>query len=607
LPRDRRSPALAIIATIAAISPMLVTVVRYTGRHTVLWGDSAIIDVITRDVWTTHAPLTGFYSRVGFDYPGPISYYLIAPLSLITGHPAWALIVGYALLQAVAIAGTARIAWRQAHQLTLVLAVLAVDSLTYLGLRHFDPMVVPWNPYVVVPFFLLFAFQCWSIGLGHYRQIPWAVAVATFIVQTNVTYGLLVAFGAGWVLWTTFPRRATNTDPALWIRRVGIGALVGVVLWLPPIVEQLRHGRQGNLYKLGEFFVLGRRLPTLNPSDSLLGDPLGARGAAHLLATEFHLVPPWLGGSIEPTGSTLASLSTPLLWLAAPIVLLVASFVVARHHRNRPATHAVLLMAWLTVAGVVSMATVHSPPGLFDFFWRIPLAVMVVAATLGTLLTASRLWSYSWIRAATGVLLAIAIVAPAIVTSNKALDASPQILGTRRIVEQLMHQITPAECGGRQIQIRGEIGLVASLYNELERRGCDVSMSEKVADFRFQGRHGKALEDVDRVWIAVPSVDASRVTELPGADEIAAITHLSPKDDSRIRELQSSLSQQLVAAGKPELIPSLASPGVVQELGEVPGLDAASLRELAKLNVLGGWRYAIVSFDPATAPVELFD
>src|SRR3954451_2558905 len=108
-PADR---VVAIVATVLALVPVACVLLFHAGRHYLPLGDEAIIDMRVRDVFTSHTPLVGAYSR-GFNHPGPLLYWLLAPLSAITGHAPWSIMVSGALLQGIAIAGSAWLAFRR--------------------------------------------------------------------------------------------------------------------------------------------------------------------------------------------------------------------------------------------------------------------------------------------------------------------------------------------------------------------------------------------------------------------------------------------------------------------------------------------------------------
>src|SRR5437763_856356 len=87
---------------------------------TVPW---AVIDLRTRDVFTSQTPLVGPYSR-GFNHPGPALFWLLAPFSVLAGGAAWGTLVGAAVLQGTAIALSGWLAFRRGG-LMLALLVLA--------------------------------------------------------------------------------------------------------------------------------------------------------------------------------------------------------------------------------------------------------------------------------------------------------------------------------------------------------------------------------------------------------------------------------------------------------------------------------------------------
>lgn len=171
------------------------------GRSYVPVQDIALIDMRVRDVWSLDIPLVGPYSRLGWSHPGPLMYYLLAPLSLVTGGAAWATLVGSALLQGVAVARTAT-----------------------------GPFMLleAWNPHVAFPFFVPYLLQAWLIG---------AAFVASLLVQSHIGYLPLVIVIAAWALWR---RRGDLHREGRRLRDLGAwrpAAILTAVLWFPPLLE----------------------------------------------------------------------------------------------------------------------------------------------------------------------------------------------------------------------------------------------------------------------------------------------------------------------------------------------------------------------------------
>ena len=67
----------ALGLTIIAVLPVLVVLVTRTGRSYTPVSDIAPIDLRVRDVWSSHVPLVGAYSR-GWNHPGPLMLWLLA-------------------------------------------------------------------------------------------------------------------------------------------------------------------------------------------------------------------------------------------------------------------------------------------------------------------------------------------------------------------------------------------------------------------------------------------------------------------------------------------------------------------------------------------------
>ena len=138
--RDWRGWA-ALGLTIIAVLPVLAVLVTRTGRSYTPVSDIAPIDLRVRDVWSSHVPLVGAYSR-GWNHPGPLMLWLLAIPSGLAAQAPWATLVGGAILQGVAIVASARLALRRGG-LPLALVVLTAISLSYA--KH-GVFLSAWNP-----------------------------------------------------------------------------------------------------------------------------------------------------------------------------------------------------------------------------------------------------------------------------------------------------------------------------------------------------------------------------------------------------------------------------------------------------------------------------
>ncbi len=209
-------------------------------------GDNALISLRAHDVITGHLPLVGqpttgenFAEGVESSHPGPIEFYLIAPFALVLG-PTVGLALGAALINSAALVAVAWLAFRRGGmQLLFGTAVATVLLARSLGGNFLhDP--VSSNVGAVMSLALLFA--AWSLIAGDLRTIPVFVLVGSFSLQDHLTYlgtgapVILVAIGFG--IWWIRRTQRFAVDSS-WLRpRLLVGLVVGVVLWLPVVIDQ---------------------------------------------------------------------------------------------------------------------------------------------------------------------------------------------------------------------------------------------------------------------------------------------------------------------------------------------------------------------------------
>ena len=211
--------------------------------------------------------------------------WLLAPFGWLFGVTG--VLVGVALLNAAAVAGALVVARRRGG---VTLTVLVASVLLVLTLANgTDLFINPWNPWVAVLPFFTYLLLAWSLADGDVVVLPWLVGVGTYIVQAHVSYAPLV-LGAGLVA-ALMAWRAPRSAHGGGVRMPVLIALgTGVVLWLPPLVQQL-FSDDGNLAAIIEFFrdppeaqagwrlawgIMGTELGP--PGAWLTGDELGAFG-----------------------------------------------------------------------------------------------------------------------------------------------------------------------------------------------------------------------------------------------------------------------------------------------------------------------------------------
>ena len=199
-----------------------------------------------RDVFTGDTPLIGLPGRIGEypdqgSHPGPLSFYLLAPTYRLLGSSSWALEAATVVVHLAAIAtalwiGQRRLGWK---------GVAGVAALLALVIRGYGQVLLtqPWNPYLPLLAWLVVLLATWAVLCGDHRMLIPLVVAATLCAQTHVPYlPLGVGMVGPWLVATlvTAPGAARRL-PA--VRRSLAWSLgVGVVLWMPPLLDQVTNG-----------------------------------------------------------------------------------------------------------------------------------------------------------------------------------------------------------------------------------------------------------------------------------------------------------------------------------------------------------------------------
>jgi hypothetical protein len=584
-----RWPAWALTAV--ALLPVVVVVVTRWGRRYVPVGDIALVDLRVRDVWSRAIPLVGPYSRLGWNHPGPAMFWLIAPLSGLTGEPAWATLVGGALLQGVAIAAIGWIAWRKGG-VALVAAALALNGLAY-GAMGPSTLLEAWNPNVTYPFLIVLVLLAWCLADGDVAVLPVAAAVATFLVQTHVGYLPLVGVAVGFGLVGAWLRTRRGRPPTGGWRRPVIGSVVVVIVsWAPAVLQEIVHGDN-----------VGPLVRSLAGK----GQRLGTHQAAGIFGAEFRVPPPWLGGHthLDPFNSTVVP--GPDRYLLVPIVLLVvAALLTFRNPRPRvPLALTALLMA----VGYWSISRVVGRAERYAFYWRVPLALLVVFVALGALWYRLGLDHRPGALSATVVVLAAVVLFSSVTLSVRATqwgEVSPVEPIARAMLSRLQREHEPRG----SVLVRAPdvpfLGLQRTVVNELDRSGANVRVDTDLG-FQFGYTRTATPSEVGEVWYVVENGQyLSVISGLPGARVLWETAALSPRREQEMRVLQRRLWTQLQRVGRADLFGNLNSPLLGFTLANVRGVDHALVDRVAVLDAaarrVAPCRCGIVAFSTADAP-----
>jgi hypothetical protein len=541
--------------------------------------DQALITMHTRDVGSGHSPLVGLYSRGDWSHPGPMEFYVLAPFYRLAGGRAIGVYLGALAINAAAVVGLAVVARRRGG-LPLVLLTLLGTTLMLRTLGA-DFARDPWNCFITTVPYALLVLLAWSMWCGEVWALPWAAAVGTFLAQTHVGFALLapplVLWGVvGLALAARRHSRETAADPAAsdapapapdpdppppveasavavdqtgaggvvaapvtWRRLGRAGALslaVLAVLWLPPIIDVIRHA-PSNFRVIIEWFG----------SDDAGGGHTLAQGW-RVMSAQFWLKPEWLTDkqSFNPvTGESVYMLSAPVPLLLALVA--GAGVVVWQWGRTGRAFVATVVLTFLV--GIVAVA--RTVGAAFDYRLR----WTFVAGLLGLLLVAWAGWGLAtrrWPRAER-VLVPVALGGLAVVcavnTATAATAGTPQPADSaamNRIVPDVLAALP--ETDGQVVVDDGlQTGAwyARSLVLELERKGVRVAIpADRTAVYGKQRQVDPPQATVRVVITADEGVD--KIGALPGLRRVA---EWEAVPDATRRRLEADRERLHEAAG----------------------------------------------------------
>jgi hypothetical protein len=473
------------ILTVAPLLVLAVVAIVSVGHGYHGTGDNGMAELHISDIGT-HWPEIGLFSRDGWNHPGPALFYVLLLPYRLTGSHSNGLLVGAALVNAVAVGGTTLLARRRGG--TALALLVALGSLVLMATLGGTFLWQPWNPYLPVLPFGLAVLATWCVVCGDAWCLPLVVVVGSFCAQTHVGYvplvaSLIVVAVVGLVLHV---RSGPTPDSGSSLRGVRTPLLVAgallVVCWAPTIFQQLT-ADPGNLSAIWDFFGSSRESHTL------------AQGF-DVVTAQFAWNPEWLVGAhpfnpfaAEP--AALTSASWPVWWLGLGVAL---AWAWATGRRVARALGVVLVLT--IVASIVAIARTLGPVYEYRlrFLWVLGMltasySVWVLAQWVSTHLRRPARWS----APALGVVL-VAIVGLSATVGVTVAQADPPNRTDGRVVGALMPQLLRHLPPGPGVVVPSaqtftESRSIAGIMVDLEHAGIPVRIRDNRDDRLRYGDH----------------------------------------------------------------------------------------------------------------------
>jgi hypothetical protein len=543
----RRRLAIAAVTALVA-TPIAVAAWAQIGNTWLPVGDWASIAYRTSRVGTSDTPLVGAYTVKGWAHPGPLLFWLAAPLDRLTGGDARALEWTAAVINTASIAAIAAVAWRRGRWPLLVGAL----ALTAVLVHAIGPelLIDLWNPHVPLLPFLLAILLTWDAALGRRRAIVEAAVPACFAMQCHLAFvsltALLVVFVWAWARW--WPRLLPADEAATaelprapwrpW-RRSGLVAVgVMAVLSIGPLVDAVVD--MHNPWRIARSF--GSEQARLGPLDGidLLGRYVRPDGA-------------WMGGP-EPLRdmSVVGSGALPVL---LALVLLGVCLHVGRKRRLVDVVALSALAIALVLGSVPAASQFVLPVERYLTHWLKIVGALVwfTVGWTGWRLLEPAVRAVPRRRAAAGAVAAVALVGLTAWSWPEASRAEPQFPDEGVIVAGLADDLAPLAEEGEVVRVerRGEPWHIFTpgLILQLIDRGVDVTTDDGESGLKWGHEHRWVRgEPYDTLW-TVAVHDAGQWTDavaecerVPSVEKIAEYDELPAADrqwlsDYKLRRL----------------------------------------------------------------------
>ena len=576
-----------LVLSFLGIVPIVISLVNALRGGAILVGDRAVFALLVKDAATGSFPSVGQYSWHGWNHPGALIFYVFAPFHWISGGAAWGLFVGVAMYSSALLVAIAWLGYRLRGLWGSALGVAALIA-CWVSVGRIAS-VDAWTPYLALPLFILFLLAVLGVTERD-RPSMWMMWISGAVaVQVHVGYlpivGL-VGLVACIVFWWTGGNQRSMTRP-----------LATSILLFAPYVFDLRQSVR-NVGDLARYFVTANE-PTI-----------GFSRALDVMSFEMSPQATWLAGPSE-VGLIGEAPSSSLIWFVGLVICLCAATVwvwlSSEDSLRRRFLNSAPVVWALLVAGTIAVAQVRGYLFPYVVLWRSVIVIFVVAWIVGVVLAHTTVIRQPWVTVvAIGVFVLnlIGAILPAADTKTVTTDAESV---HRAIMQAVKYdELNPAD-GSILLKLGdgGLVGLYPALVYDFEERGI-ASGIEPGIEWVFGDR---VLEsEAAAVWMVCDSgIAFSLLASQPEAIVVSQITPFDQESETRVRELQQTLTDQLQSIGQGDFHKSLDSPLVALALQDFD-VDQDAAAELAGYNAYTpepGFRFGIVAF-PADSIPELW-
>ncbi|MCU1392606.1 MAG: hypothetical protein JWM34_1034 [Ilumatobacteraceae bacterium] len=502
-----------------------------------------------------HPPLVGAAGRIGDvfapygqgSHPGPAMWFALLPLYLITGRSSFGMELGMTVMQLTFLVATIAVVRRLIGGIGGFLTAVVAAVLVYsMGPAVF---IEPWNPWGGVFAFFCFIALCWGIVCGRHRWLAAAAFCGFFAVQCHAGYVPLVgATLAAMVVFLAIRWRRARPDGIL--RSWWIAVAVTVVMWTPPVIDQLRRN-PGNLRILWHHFT------SSTEADGTPRAFVGIGAALKAFAGELSLPGPWIRGDFrQPSASpNLIGLVVAVAVVAVTVRLLLVQRSTDGDARRDMLMRLFILLGGLTIVGVFSTARVFGE--FYDYvirWWWLIVAWIFLACALVLI---RRLRT----EVVVGGALVIALLMSGLATANALGEQNPGERNGRIVggIDALLRQkLTKSD----HYLIRWDDplslgGVPFGMLLDLEKHGFHLGVDAGNAAGALPHRVLPEASASSVLWVVLGQANIDRFAARSDAVELGEYDVRTPAEQNRSDTLRQQITDRLTALGQACLVPKL--------------------------------------------------